>query len=527
MIIYDTTLRDGTQGEGVSLSIDDKLKIVARLDRMGIQYIEGGWPGSNPKDAAFFEKVSGLKLRQAKVTAFGSTRKALTSVEDDVNLNAIVGSGVKVAAIFGKSWDFHVTHALRTTLEENLEMIRDSVSYLKANGLEVIYDAEHFFDAYKNNSEYAIATLVAAQEAGASTIVLCDTNGGALPSDIRSIVTAVKSKISIPLGIHAHNDGELAVANTLEAVSLGVRHVQGTMNGYGERAGNANLCSVLPNLQLKMGYRCVTDDQLAMLTETSRYISEIANIAPDNTAPFVGSSAFAHKAGIHVSALVRHPETYEHTHPEYVGNRRRVLVSELSGAASIVYKAKEYDVDLDKGSQTTRRLLEMVKDLENQGYHFEGAEGSFELMFRRSLGLSERFFELEGFRLIIDKKEGDGQLAEASVKLKVGEKRVHTVAEGDGPVNALDSALRKALEEFYPAIKNIHLSDFKVRVLDEKVGTAANVRVLVESRDGRRSWGTVGVSSNIIEASWRALVESIEYGIMVSAHDAEDELIEL
>jgi 2-isopropylmalate synthase len=517
VVLYDTTLRDGTQGEGVSFSVEDKLKIVRRLDRLGIPYIEGGWPGSNPKDMEFFQRIKDLTLRQAKVTAFCSTRRANVTAEEDRNLQAVVQSGVKTCALFGKTWDFHVTNALCTTLEENLKMIEESVAYLKAKGLEVFYDAEHFFDGYTHNPGYALATLQAASRGGADVLVLCDTNGGRLPHEIVQIINDVKNKVDKPLGIHAHNDSGVAVANTLAAVREGVRHVQGTINGYGERSGNADLCSIIPNLQLKMGLNCVLEEELRQLTGVARYVSELANLSLPWNQPFVGKSVFAHKGGIHVSALMRHPETYEHIKPEQVGNRRRVLISELSGGSNVLYKSQEYDLDIDEHGM--RGIVETIKDLEYQGYSFEGAEGSFELMLKKSLGLHEKFFDFEGFRLIIEKKEANGEpVAEASIKLRVDDRVLHTVAEGNGPVNALDKALRKALEEVYPYLRDIQLTDYKVRVINEKAGTGAKVRVLIESQDGRSSWGSVGVSTNIIEASWQALVDSIEYGLSKQKH---------
>lgn len=512
--LYDTTLRDGTQGEGVSLSVDDKLKVVKCLDQYGIDYIEGGWPGSNPKDAEFFQRARDVKLEHAKLTAFGSTRRANRAVEDDANLAALIASGVSTATIFGKSWDFHVREALRTTLDENLRMITESVAYLRSHGLTVIYDAEHFFDGYKADPVYALETLQAALAGGAARIVLCDTNGGCLPHEIQEVTQVVIRETGAPVGIHTHNDSGVGVANALMAVRVGASHVQGTINGYGERSGNADLCQIIPNLVLKLGMRC--NANVRTTTEVSRYVDELANITPDSRRPFVGDSVFAHKAGIHVSALLHHPETYEHMAPELVGNRRRVLVSELSGASNVIYKAQEYGIELHKGSPALMQVLTAVKELEHEGYTFDGAEGSFELLLKKAVGLFVPYFELIGFRLIIDKRSPDDiPMAEASIKLRIGNTVVHTVADGLGPVNALDLALRKALEEQYPIIKEIQLIDYKVRVLEEKAGTEARVRVLVESAAHGRSWSTVGVSANIIEASWRALVDSIEYGLMM------------
>ena len=513
--LYDTTLRDGTQGEGVSFSAEDKVNVAIRLDQFGFDYIEGGWPGSNPKDVEFFERIKDVPLTHARIAAFGSTRRANIAVEDDANLQALLKAGTKVATIFGKSWDFQVTDALRTTLDENLRMIEESVAFLKFQGLEVIYDAEHFFDGYRADKEYALETLRSAVRGGASVVVLCDTNGGRLPHEIAEAVRAVRAEIKVPIGIHTHNDSGLGVANALAAIREGAVHVQGTVNGYGERCGNCDLIQVIPNLQLKMGLRCVPDESMSQLTELSRFVSEMANMRPDPRQPFVGRSVFAHKGGAHVSALLRHPETYEHIPPESVGNERRVLVSELSGVSNIIYKARQYNVELKKDSPALRKVVNTVKELEHQGYHFEGAEASFELILKKALGVYRPFFELVGLRLTIDKRDPqDEPVAEATIKVKVGERILHTAADGNGPVNALDSALRKALETVYPQISRIRLVDYKVRVLNEKSGTGAKVRVLVTSADDGKSWGTIGVSANIIEASWRALVDSIEYGLM-------------
>jgi len=517
--VYDTTLRDGTQGEGVSLTAEDKLKITAKLDELGVHYIEGGWPGSNPKDLDYFRRVRDISLKQAKISAFGSTRRPGVAVEDDLNIRALLEAGTPVVAIFGKSWDFHVTKALNTTLEENLSMIRESVRFLKERGREVVYDAEHFFDGYAANPEYALETLQAAAAAGADWIVLCDTNGGSLPGDIEAALARIKAEISSPLGIHAHNDGELAVANTLTAVRCGARQVQGTINGFGERCGNANICSLLPNLQLKMGLFCLSAASLQRLTEVSRYVSEIANMTPLSGQPFVGSSAFAHKGGIHVSAILKDPDTYEHLDPQLVGNSRRVLVSELSGSSNISYKARELGLDLVNDSESTQRLCSEVKEMEHRGFQFEGAEASLELLLRRGSGQYEEFFTLESLKILVEKRPENGEGAElinseAMIKLRVGEQVIHTAAEGEGPVNAVDNALRKALEGFYPALKEMHLVDYKVRVLDGKDGTCAKVRVLIESADATETWSTVGVSENIIEASWQALTDSMNYFLL-------------
>jgi 2-isopropylmalate synthase len=512
--IYDTTLRDGAQAEGISFSLEDKVRIAQQLDELGVHYIEGGWPGSNPKDIKFFQRMKRIRLKNAQLTAFGSTRRAKYPAEKDPNIQALLESETKVVCIFGKSWDLHVRIALGVSLEKNLELIEDSISYLKKKRKEVIYDAEHFFDGYRDNSTYALKTLKAAQEAGADWIVLCDTNGGTLPLELAKIMREVRKKIKVPLGIHAHNDSGLAVANTLAAVQEGAVQVQGTINGLGERCGNVNLCSVIPNLQLKMGMECIKKKQLARLTEISRYIAELANLPHNEKQPFVGNSAFAHKGGIHVSAVKKDPMTYEHILPELVGNHRRILVSELAGRSNILYKAKEYGLDLEKKTPQTVKVLQDLKRLEDEGYQFEGAEGSFELLMKKALGKYKSLFDLEGFRVTVEKRK-DGTLnCEATIKVKVGGVEEHTAAEGNGPINALDHALRKALEEFYPSLKKVRLTDYKVRVLDVKRGTAAPVRVLVESRDKKGSWGTVGVSTNIIEASWQALVDSLEYKLL-------------
>jgi len=512
--IFDTTLRDGTQGEGISLSVEDKLKIARKLDQLGVHYIEGGWPGSNSKDIEFFRRASELNLSHAKITAFGSTRRKNSSAEQDPNLNRLVESGVSVATIFGKSWDFHVTTAIQTTLEENLNMIYDSVKFLKSKGLEVIYDAEHFFDGYKHNPDYALETIRKAEEAGADWIVLCDTNGGSMPNEVSEIVKRVCSIISKPVGIHAHNDCELGVANSIAAVMAGARQVQGTINGFGERCGNANLCSVIPNLQLKLGFRCISDEQLQSLTSVARYVSEIANVIMPNNQPFVGSAAFAHKGGIHVSAIMRHAKTYEHIEPELVGNKQRVLVSELAGQSNLIAKAQELKLDLGNQNSSTKQIIEKIKELEHQGYQFEGADASLELLLRRAYGDLKASFEVESFKLMVGKTGDESVTSEALVKLKVNGETVYTAAEGNGPVNALDNALRKALIPYYPYIQRISLSDYKVRVIDEKDATAAKVRVLIESTDFTNTWSTVGVSENIIEASWEALVDSIQYALI-------------
>ncbi|BAF58716.1 isopropylmalate/homocitrate/citramalate synthases [Pelotomaculum thermopropionicum SI] len=520
--IYDTTLRDGAQAEGISFSVEDKIKIALRLDKMGFHYIEGGWPGSNPKDLEFFKKIRHCPLRHARLAAFGSTRKAGAAAENDASVKAIIDSGVQVATIFGKSWDFHVFKALGVTLEENLAMIRETVAYLKSRGLEVIYDAEHFFDGCKANPAYALETIRAAAESGASAVVLCDTNGGTLPAEVKELVEKARSVLGVPVGIHAHNDGELAVANTLAAVQAGAEQVQGTVNGYGERCGNANLCSVIPNLTLKCGIETIPREKLVHLTDLSHFVSEVANISPNPHQPFVGASAFAHKGGVHVSALLKDSRTYEHISPGEVGNRRRVLVSELSGMSNLLYKYKELNLDIERQSPEGKRILEDIKKLESQGFQFEDAEGSFELLVRKTNHGYRDPFILEALRLLVEIKENTPAYSEAIIKMRVGDRVVHTAAEGNGPVNALDNALRKALYDFYPCIGSMHLTDYKVRVLEEKDGTGAAVRVHIQTGDGKRSWGTVGVSRNIIEASWQALADSISYGLLKGDHLARN-----
>lgn len=514
IVIYDTTLRDGTQGAGVSFSADDKIKIARKLDAMGVDYIEGGWPASNPKDLTFFEQAAGLQWVHSKITAFGSTRRPNSRPDDDANLRTLINAQTPAVAIFGKSWDLHVRKALRVDPDENLRMIADSVTFLKRHGVEVIYDAEHFFDGYRQNAAYALATLRAARDAGADVVVLCDTNGGTLPHDVRRIVETVVAHLQAPVGIHTHNDCELGVANTLAAVDAGAVHVQGTINGYGERCGNANLCSVIPNLWLKMGYDCLVPDALAHLSEVSRFVSEMANMAPNDYQAFVGRNAFAHKGGVHVSAVMADPITYEHVDPALVGNARRVVISDLSGRANVLYKAAEIGVPLDRSQPEVAEVLTELKALEHEGYQFEGAEASFELLLRRRLGSHRPLFDLEWFRVTVAKGSGDDARAEATIKLAVNGVAEHTAADGNGPVHALDRALRKALEGFYPELRAIRLTDYKVRVLNADAATAARVRVLIESTDGEQTWGTVGVSENVVEASWLALVDSIEYGLL-------------
>ncbi len=513
--IYDTTLRDGTQAEDISLTVEDKLRIAQKLDSLGVHYVEGGWPGSNPRDIQFFREARSLRLEQARLAAFGSTCRADVEPEDDANIQALLEAETPVVTVVGKSWDFHVEQALRISLEKNEEIVEKSLAYLKRHVGEVVYDAEHFFDGYKANPEYALRTLQAALRGGADVVVLCDTNGGSLPSEVRRIVSEVREGVPVTLGIHCHNDGDLAVANTLVAVEAGATHVQGTVNGYGERCGNANLVSIIPNLVLKMGRSCISADRLKRLRDVARFVNELANLHHDKHQPFVGDSAFAHKGGIHVSAVRRNPLTYEHIEPGLVGNTQRILISDLAGRSNVVSKALELGIELDGESDLASEVVEKVKRLESEGYQYEGAEGSFEILLKKSLGRHRRFFELIGFRVIDEKRhETEEPIAEATIMLRVDGVVEHTAAIGNGPVNALDAALRKALEKFYPAIRNVRLLDFKVRVLTSGGGTESRVRVLIESSDGRETWGTVGVSENVIQASWQALVDSIDYKLM-------------
>jgi len=511
--IYDTTLRDGTQAEDFNLSLQDKIRIALKLDDLGIHYIEGGWPGSNPRDVGFFEEIQNYHLKIARVAAFGATHHPRKTAETDANLHALIAAKTQVITIFGKSWTIHVRDALHTTLEHNLQLIYDSLAYLRSNVATLFYDAEHFFDGFRADPEYAMATLSKAIEGRADCLVLCDTNGGNMPSTIREIMAVVKERFpGVPLGIHAHNDSEVAVANSLVAVEMGAVQVQGTINGVGERCGNANLCSIIPNLCLKMGAPCLDPDQLLRLRETSRFVLELANMQPNRYQPYVGRSAFAHKGGVHISAVERNPETYEHVKPELVGNKRRILVSDLSGRAAIKRKAQDYGIELSVSDPVALQVLEELKDLENKGFQFEAAEASFELLLNKAMGRRKQYFELLGFRVIDQKlKEDKEPVAEATLRIKVGGTIEHTAALGQGPVNALDKALRKALEKFYPQLKEMELSDYKVRVLPGTPGTASQVRVLIESKDAVNSWRTVGVSHDIIEASWQALVDSIDY----------------
>ena len=515
--IYDTTLRDGTQAEDFNLSVDDKIRIAVRLDELGIDYIEGGWPGSNPKDVTFFKEIQSYDLKHAKVAAFGSTHQAKNSADTDPNLQALADSKAPVVTIFGKTWDIHVKDALRITLDRNLELIEDSLAWLRERVDTLFYDAEHFFDGYKANKEYALATLKSALSGGAECLVLCDTNGGTLPHEIAVIMEQLRSELpeGTRLGIHCHNDSEVAVANSFAAVQAGAVQVQGTMNGFGERCGNANLCSIIPGLVLKMGYQCTAGERLKELTAVSRFICEIANLPHNKYLPYVGASAFAHKGGIHVSAVQRNPETYEHIRPEAVGNVQRILVSDLAGKSNVLVKAKEFGLDIESSDPVVLDIVAELKELEAQGFQFEGAEASFELLMRRATGAVKKYFDLIGFRVIDQKsREDEPPQAEATVMVRVGGHVEHTAAVGDGPVNALDNAIRKALGRFYPQLDEMSLQDYKVRVLPGVPGTGARVRVLIQSRDGKDKWGTVGVSHDIIAASWQALVDSIRYKLI-------------
>jgi len=513
--IYDTTLRDGAQTEDISFSVEDKLRITEKLNELGVHFIEGGWPGANPRDMEYFKKTRKFNLEKSKVVAFGSTHRPKHKVENDVNIKALLDSKSGLITIFGKTWDFHVKEALKISLEENLDIIYNSVVYLKKNTESVFFDAEHFFNGYKDNPRFALKCLLAAQDAGADCLVLCDTNGGTLPDEVKNIMTDIMKNVHVPIGIHAHNDSECAVANSVIAVESGASHVQGTINGLGERCGNANLCSVIPNLQIKLGMSCLAAEQLRKLREVSRFVNELANLRHFKRQPFVGDSAFAHKAGIHVSAIRKKPETYEHIKPELVGNSQRVLISDLAGRSNILRKAEEFGIHLDPDSPKVQDIVTTLKNLENEGFQFEAAEASFELLMKKSLGLHKRFFDLIGFRIIVEKrKEGEEPISEATIMVKVGGHIEHTAATGNGPVNAIDNALRKALDKFYPELKNVKLHDYKVRVLTAGKGTSARVRVLIESGDEEKRWGTVGVSENIIEASYQALVDSIEYKLL-------------
>jgi 2-isopropylmalate synthase len=527
--LYDTTLRDGAQQEGISFSVEDKLKICQKLDELGIDFIEGGWPGSNPKDTEFFSKAQRLNLPHATIVAFGSTRRSGCKVEEDANIKALLEAKTKVVIIVGKAWDKQVTHVLETTLEENLNMIKDSVGHLKSKGLRVFFDAEHFFDGYKGKPEYALEVVTSAAKAGAESVVLCDTNGGTLPQQVTEAIKAVKNCFAsltmtpVSLGIHAHNDAELAVANSLAAVQAGVVQIQGTINGYGERCGNANLCSIIPTLKLKMGFDCVTNEQLSKLKDVSHYVSEMANLPHYSRLPYVGADAFTHKGGAHVAGLLKWEDSYQHIDPESVGNQPHVVISELAGKGSIVYKAKERGLPIPRGREA-EKILRQIKSLEKQGFQYDSAEASFELLLLRAQANYQPPFELVDFMVVVEKQRrtpsGGNQeepLSEATIKVKVDDRIVHTAAEGNGPVNALDQALRKALIQFYPGLTAVNLTDYKVRILEESAGTASRVRVLIESSDGKEHWRTVGSSTNIIEASWLALADGIEYWLTKQA----------
>lgn len=512
--IFDSTLRDGAQAEGISFSVEDKIRIVGALDALGISYIEAGNPGSNPKDLEFFQRVKELKLKHSRLTAFGSTRRPGIRVEEDSNIQSLLQANTPVIAIFGKSWSLHVTEIIKTTLEENLAMIRETISYLKGQGKEVIYDAEHFFDGYKSNPDYAMETLKAAVEGGVGCLVLCDTNGGAFPEEVYEITKRVCGEFSTPVGIHCHNDCGMAVANSIMAVSAGATQVQGTYIGFGERCGNANLSTIIANLQLKKGYRCILEEELSNLTSTARKVADISNVNLNEREPYIGNSAFAHKGGMHIDGVIKLSSSFEHITPHKVGNQRRFLMSEVSGKTTILSKIQKINPQVKKDSKVTQDIIDRLKELEHQGYQFEGAESTFELVIRKLLGKYKPFFELEHYKIIGEQPSKNQNSSSALVKIRVDGKEEITVAEGNGPVNALDKALRKALEVFYPVLREVYLSDYKVRVVDPKDTTGAKVRVVIESTDGMNVWNTVGVSTDIIEASWIALVDSIEYKLL-------------
>ena len=512
--IYDTTLRDGTQSEGFTLSSNDKMRIAQKLDELGVAFIEGGWPGSNPKDVEFFERARDIQWKNALIAAFGSTCRVKGGPEDDANIKALLDSQTPVCTIFGKTWTLHVREVLLTTLEDNLRIIEQSVAYLKANGKRVIYDAEHFFDGYKSDSSYALETLRAAISGGAEIVVLCDTNGGTMPWEIESITRGLKPALAYPFGIHTHNDSECAVVNSLTAVREGAIQVQGTINGVGERCGNANLISIMADLELKMGYQCLPEGNIAKLYDLSHFVAEVANISPDEHLPFVGKSAFAHKGGVHVAAMRRSAQSYQHVQPELVGNKMRVVVSDLSGRGNLLSKAEEHGVEVEVEEVVS--VLNDVKELESRGFSFEAAEASVAMMLKRQEYGYKAPFELVDFFVNVEHRQGRGTFAEAMVKVRVQGELLHTAAEGNGPVNALDNALRKALLGYYPQLANFHLSDYKVRILDSDHGTEAITRVLIDTRNKTSHWSTVGASTNIIEASWRALADSLEYGLMVA-----------
>ena len=516
VFIYDTTLRDGTQAEGVSVSVEDKLRITEKLDDFGIHYIEGGWPGSNPKDDEYFKKVKKLDLKNSKIAAFGSTRRAYLRVEEDPLIQNLIKAETPVITIFGKAWDLHVIEALKTTLDNNLEMVYDTVQYLKKNTDEVVFIGEHFFDGYKSNPDYAYAVMKTAQEAGADFLVLADTNGGTLPNEIEKIIKELKEKgLDGRLGIHAHNDSDTAVWNSIVAVLNGAVQVHGTINGFGERCGNANLCSIIPNLTLKLGYETVPQENIKKLKEVSNFVADIVNLPVPKNMPYVGDSAFAHKGGVHASAVLKNPKLYEHINPEAVGNSRKILVSDLAGKSNIIYKAKELGIDIDEKDPRIAELVQEIKRLENYGYHFEAAEASLELLIRKHLGLLKKYFDLDAYRVLIARRYTDKEpVSEATVRIKIDNHYQHTASLGYGPVNALDRALKKALVDIYPSLAEVELIDYKVRIVNESAGTAAKIRVLVESRDKEKKWGTVGVSDNVIEASWQAVVDSFIYKLV-------------
>jgi 2-isopropylmalate synthase len=520
--VYDTTLRDGTQSEGISLSVEDKLKVAQLLDELGVAYIEGGWPGSNPKDAEFFDRARDIPFKNARLAAFGMTCRTGSQPEGDPNIQALLDSHTPVVTVVGKTSMLHVKEVLRTTPEENLRIIRESLAHLKERGKEVVYDAEHFFDGYKLNPEYAMDTLRAAVEGTADIVVLCDTNGGTMYWEVEEITAAViKALPGVEVGIHTHNDGELGVANSIAAIRQGVTHVQGTINGYGERCGNANLCSIVPDLELKMGYQCLPEGALRRLSLISRTVAEIANLAPDTHQPYVGKSAFAHKGGIHVAAMRRSLESYQHIDPTLVGNEMRFLISDLSGRGNVLHEAEKHGMDVS--SDKARRVLEEIKQLEHEGYVFEGAEASVALLLKRAEDNYKPPFELINFTTMVAQHREHGADNEATVKLCINGEVFHTAAEGNGPVNALDKALRKALSPAFPELEDFHLADYKVRILDGEAGTAATTRVLIDTQNGQNRWSTVGAGTNIIDASWRALVDSVEYGLSLAKEKRQHE----
>lgn len=512
--IYDSTLRDGAQALGISFTVVDKLKIVEKLDFLGISYIEAGNPGSNPKDLEFFKEAEKLNLRNSKIIAFGSTRRPEIKVTEDANVSSLLLAGTEAIAIFGKSIDNQVTEILKTNLDENLKMIYETISFFKQHGKRVVFDAEHFFDGYRINEKYALETLKAASDAGADSICLCDTKGSFLPLDVYNITNKVVGMFDIPIGIHAHNDNGMAVACSISAVQAGALQVQGTINGFGERCGNANLCTIIPNLQMLMDYECIKPDSMHELTPIARFVSEVANVVHDERSPYVGSTAFAHKAGMHADAVNKNTSSYENFDPELVGNHRRFLMSEVAGRGAILKMINKVQRDITKDSKETALILEKMKEMEHEGYQYEGAESSLELVIMKILGKYRSFFELGEFKVIINEPSVDRYNSTAMIKIKVGAEEEITAADGDGPVNALDKALRKALERFYPQLATVRLTDYKVRVLDSESATAAKVRVLIESTDSTRTWSTIGVSSDVIEASWKALMDSVEYKLL-------------